>query len=341
MSRISSLLGQPERLIKRTITNLEDKNGYPSHDARHLAENIQAVRLKLKELGLDPDDTTVQELYHALLVKFDKDCLAFDIENNFHAVDFGQKADKAAELIKSSLDLPQRWVLKTTAAKNLLRLHPPKKLMKQLSYRSVDSMLKRENIAMLYIAANRVESAAWQKGLHQIISKQDTSVFELRRVAVCRLEADGDRSAPLVYNDDIGGLAIIQGKTTENMRLLGLSVLLADFMSSLSNAEDSQSVRESAVLKWWRDMDGLIFGLNQNCVSLNIKDASLNHAQQKDFSERISAAGQAHFWKNLINRYENQLAAEEDTLSDLSARVAAARIPFRQPAFEYAEEFDG
>jgi len=343
MSRhISSLLGQPERLIKQKLAKLEDKNGYPSHDARHLADNIQAVRLKLSELGLDPDDTTAEELYHALLVRFEKDCLAFDIENNFHSVDFVQKAEKAIELIQKDIVLPQRWVLKSTAAKNLLRLHPPKKLMKQLSYRSVESMIKRENVAYLFIAANRIESAAWQNGLHQLVSRQDTTAFEVRQIALCQLEADGDALAPLVYNDDIGALAIVHSKTTDSMRLLGLTVLLTDFMSSLSNSEVLQSRSESVVLKWWQEMDGLIFGLDQNHVSLNIKDASLNHARQNDFSGRVSAAGQAHFWKSLVSRYENQLAAaEEDILSDLSARVMAAKIPIRQPAFEFAEEFDG
>jgi len=338
---ISAILGQPERTLKRTIAKLEEKNGYPSHDARHLAENIQAVRLKLSELGLDPDDTTAEELYHALLVKFEKDCLAFDIENNFHSVDFVQKAEKAIELIQKDIVLPQRWVLKTTAAKKILRLHPPKKLMKQLSYRSVESMIKRVNVAKLYVAANRIESAAWQKGLHQLVSRQDTTAFEVRQIALCQLEADGNALAPLVYNDDIGALAIVHSQTTDSMRLLGLTVLLADFMTSLSNLEVLQSRSESAVLKWWQEMDGLIFGLDQNHVSLNIKDASLNHARQNDFSERVSAAGQAHFWKSLVSRYENQLAVEEDILSDLSARVAAAKIPIRQPAFEFAEEFDG
>jgi len=336
---ISAILGQPERLLRQTIAKLEDKNGYPSHDARHLAENIQQVRLKISELGLDPDDTTAEELYHALLVKFEADCLAFDIENNFHSVDFDQKAGKAIELVANYL--PKRWVLKTTAAKSLLRQQPPKKLMKQLSYRSIESMLKRENIAKLYVEANRLESAAWQKSLRQLLSKQDTTAFEVRQISICGLEDFGNESAPLIYNDEVGALAIVRNHTTENMRLLGLTVLLADFAATLSVSENPQFKGESAVLKWWQEMDGLVFGLSQDHVSLNLKDVSFNHALKNSFSERLLSAGQARFWKNLVSRYENQLAIEEDALSDFSAQIIPTRIPIRQPVFEYAEEFDG
>jgi hypothetical protein len=59
MSRkISMLLDQPEPMVNKLLSELEDKNGYPSHDARHIAENSQKVRLKIVALGLDPEDTT-------------------------------------------------------------------------------------------------------------------------------------------------------------------------------------------------------------------------------------------------------------------------------------------
>jgi hypothetical protein len=336
---ISNILSQPERLVRQTLDRLEDKNGYPSHDARHLAENIQQVRLKIAGLGLDPDDTTAQELYHALLVRFEKDSLAFDIENGFHSLEFEQKAAKAAEIIKNNTDLPQRWVLKPTAAKNLLRQHPPKKLMKQLSYRSMESMLKRENIGQLYIQANLTESAAWKKELARLVSKQDTTVFEIRSIAVTSL-SDEEGSSPLIYNDDVGMLAINRTQATNNLRLLGLTVLLADFVNSLNGTKVAQQFGDkSSVIRWWSDMDGLISGLNSDYVSLNIKDVSLNHAGRHEFSERSLAAGRSSFWKNLLSRYENQLEIEEDKLSDLSYQIVTSKIPIRQPAFEYVEDF--
>src|SRR5579862_5664591 len=124
--RIADIMDQPEYLVRRLINKLEDKNGSPSHDVRHLAENIQKVRGKLTDLGLDPDDTTGEELYQALLAKFEKDASSFD--NYFDAKDLGfdQKAAKATEILGQIDVLPRQWALKRVVAKNILRAQPPK-----------------------------------------------------------------------------------------------------------------------------------------------------------------------------------------------------------------------
>lgn len=43
----------------------------------------------------------------------------------------------------------------------MLKLTPPRKVMRQLGYRSIDSMLKRESIYELYVAMRFVESQEW------------------------------------------------------------------------------------------------------------------------------------------------------------------------------------
>jgi hypothetical protein len=48
------------------------------------------------------------------------------------------------------------YSLKRNVAKELLRSHPPRRLMKQLSFRSVDSMLKRENVCELYAGLDEI-----------------------------------------------------------------------------------------------------------------------------------------------------------------------------------------
>jgi hypothetical protein len=337
--RIAHLLDKPEKEITKVLARLEDKNGYPSHDARHLAENIQAVRRKVIDLGLDPDDTTAQELYHALLAKFEADSLSFDVANHFHAADFAAKAAKAAELVTKDSELPQRWVLKTTAAKNLLRSHQPKHLMKQLSYRSAESMLKRENIGELLIRANFSESASWKKELSRLVAKQDSTAFEVRAISLINIDdADADTEAPLVYNDDIGALALVRNKASELMKLLSLCIVLDDFLASLSDSAH-KFISSDETLNWWQEAEHLLAVQDGQAVSLNIKDAGLNHSRTHDFAERLMGAGRTAFWKHLLSRYENQLAIEEDLLLDEMAQILPARIPIRQPAFEYAEDF--
>ena len=160
---IASLLGRPDHKVIKTVDQLEAKNGYPSHDVRHLADNIQRTRTKIGDLGLDPDDTTGEELYHALLVRFQEDSRKFDLQQGLSGQDFDSKSAKALEIINLNLALPERWVLKSNSAKNLLRQQKPARLMKLLNYRSVESLLKREDLREIYLIANLIETNTWQK----------------------------------------------------------------------------------------------------------------------------------------------------------------------------------
>jgi hypothetical protein len=71
--KLSELLGQPEALVETAVKKLEHLNGFESTDIKLLAEINNKVRAKTKELGLDPDDTTGAELFHALQVKLADD----------------------------------------------------------------------------------------------------------------------------------------------------------------------------------------------------------------------------------------------------------------------------
>ena len=74
MSRvIADIIEHPESVVSKVISSLEAKNGFPSHDVRHYADSHQKSRIKIAELGLDPDDTTPEELYRSLLIKFQAD----------------------------------------------------------------------------------------------------------------------------------------------------------------------------------------------------------------------------------------------------------------------------
>jgi hypothetical protein len=44
--RISRLLGEPEAKVTKLISELEAKNGHPSHDVRMIAENVQKCGLR-------------------------------------------------------------------------------------------------------------------------------------------------------------------------------------------------------------------------------------------------------------------------------------------------------
>jgi hypothetical protein len=130
--KLAELLDEPEVVVESVIKKLENLSGWESTDVRLLAEINNKSRAKHLELGLDPNDTTGPELYHALLAKLNKDEAKINLPSTtiLNQVSGVHKNYNA-------------YSLKRNIAKELLRSHPPRRLMKQLGFRSVDSMLKR------------------------------------------------------------------------------------------------------------------------------------------------------------------------------------------------------
>jgi hypothetical protein len=340
---ISAILGQPEPDVAKAIAKLEAKNGYPSHDVRHLAENIQKTRVKLAELGLDPDDTTGEELYHVLLVKFEQDSRALDAQSSFVSNSFDDKAAKAVEIVSKNLDLSERWALKNSSAKNILRQHPPKKLMKHLDYRSVESLLKRENLAAIYLALDFFESNAWLSDHTKLISRQNSTAYQPRPLSLNYLSQSkwGNFDSPnsLIYNDDFAVVGLIAANHSDKASVLSLAVLLIDSLANFQAINLSREVsRLNPVLAWWSDVDGLISNLADEHVSLNLADVNSSHLHSKTYAERAIDNSRRSFWQELLSRYDNQLEAEEDIFSGIKDQMINFKTPINQPAFEYAED---
>jgi hypothetical protein len=186
MTRYLSLsLGAAEPMFGQSIQELERAGGRPGADIRLSSEMVQQVRLKVAELGLDPDDTTGPELYHVLHQR-----LAIDEQRVRESLKLPANVDSVEvmaavqKFIASKQVAGTCFALKASVAKQLIKKKPPKLTMKALNYRSLDSMLKHEPIAAIYAAAFLVESAAWQRGLYDQYSKLRPGDFEQRRIAV-------------------------------------------------------------------------------------------------------------------------------------------------------------
>jgi hypothetical protein len=346
--KIARLLGEPETSVTKLIKELEEKNGFPSHDARLLAGNIQVLRRKLADLGLDPDDSTAAELYHALMVRFNKNSDLFDIQFGAAGLSFDERAAKANQLAAGNFRLPERWALKNTAARKVLVQLPPKHLMKHLKYRSVESMLKREKTAEIYLAAKYTEPAIWQKNHSRLISKLDQTDFELRKINILVLETDKwsmiERpDSWVVSSDDIAAAALWPAPALKEASLLTLILILAHGSGlPIKHRLAGTLSQASAILEWWSDTDYLMAELDGQSLSLNLLDTALNSLHQNHFEERVQQHGRDSFWKELVSRYQNLPPAE--ALFEEAARKQAARLKPKipQPVFELAEdEFDG
>lgn len=183
MTRVlAELLGASEPHFHHHISRLEAASGHESTDIRLSTELTRATRLKLRELGLDPRDTTGAELYSALKqrIKTDDERLTARLREQYGrdktSIEYVAQALQSLPISRSC------FALKTTVARSLLKKFTPKQTMKVLGYRSFDSMIRREHVIAVYAAAWLVESASWRKTLLDQYKKIKPGDFELRQM---------------------------------------------------------------------------------------------------------------------------------------------------------------
>lgn len=188
---IAELLGAVEPMFSLALRQLEEAGGRPSVDVRLTAEIMGKVQLKIKELGLDPKDTSGKELYFALLARIAKHdehlCKHIGGKDTNDAVDLMPRIKAAWE----ALDTPKGcWVLKGSVARSMLRKMPPKNIMKLLGYSSVDSMLKRENLYEIYGALRFAEDSTWLNEFNLLYKELRPSDFESRDIQIVMMPAE-------------------------------------------------------------------------------------------------------------------------------------------------------
>lgn len=217
---ISELLEANEPLFSKTIQQLEQASGNPSADLRLTSEITGKVHMKIKELGLDPHDSTGKEVYQALLALVAKhdaflaERMGVDDPEDVQAV-----IRQLRGLIKN-LDVPKKvWVLKHSVAKRLLKAHPPRKVMKHLGYKSVDSMIKREPITELFASLRFAEDPKWLNKFLEHYRKLKPTDFETRDLQVIALDEDK-------WKDIAAGFVHKKRHNLTHLKELGVIVLL-------------------------------------------------------------------------------------------------------------------
>lgn len=182
---LSELLDAKEPLFRLSLQQLEKASGRQSADVKLQAEIVNKAHEAMKKLGLDNKDTIGKELYQALINKIE--------EHDKHlAEQMGGQADmpptELIPLIKAKVDQTdiekKCWVLKKSVAKEFLRGFPPQNIMKQLGYRSVDSMLKQENLSEIYGALRFAEKPEWLEKFNEKYETLKPSDFETREIEV-------------------------------------------------------------------------------------------------------------------------------------------------------------
>jgi len=184
MSRVlSQLMGVAEPTLCSQLQCLEQAAGLPGADIRLMMEIMNQTRGKIRELGLDPHDTTGQELYGALKAKLTKDEIQVRAALNMRADGTPQAVLEAACRYLQKLKLPTHtFVVKQSVVRTQLKKLQPKATMKKLGYRSLDSMLKHEPVAQLLAAASMVESTDWNRRRLEVYKKLKSRDFEVKKI---------------------------------------------------------------------------------------------------------------------------------------------------------------
>lgn len=332
---LAKMLGKPEVEIAKLIEQMEDKFCYPSHDVRLLAEVNQAVKAKIASLGLDPHDTTAQELYHSLQARFTAD--ASQIDKALGAgpdTDYAGRLVRAIELAKHVTGEAQVWTLKPTVAKNLLLKLLPKKLMRQLHYRSAASMLKHEDIGELYLLAPYAESNAWQSALAKATTHLASNDYVLSPInfvhpEAARLKVMAEPAEPGFSSKLTGSVSVWPTRRIMNAPLITLTLMLLQSVRQLGiNIDKYALTAVHPALQWWTNMEHLISLQSGGSVSLNIHDVAHNHLISADHGNSVSHHGTKALWAELTDRYQStagevQQAAEEEAKKIMPAALAA------------------
>ncbi len=180
---LSQLVGSAEQLFSLQIQQLEQASGNLGIDVQLTAEIIAKTHMHVRALGLDPNDTTGEELYYGLidLARLHDRFLVKRIGGS----NTGDVADLLPRIkhLVDVINVPKSvWVLKHSVVKRLLKAAPPKKTMKQLGYRSIDSMLKRENVDELMVGVRFIETQEWLNAFVKKYKNLQPHDFEVRDV---------------------------------------------------------------------------------------------------------------------------------------------------------------
>ncbi len=183
MSRVlAELLGANEPSFHLQVRRLEAAAGMPSTDIRMTTQILQGTRHKIRELGLDPADTTGPELYAALQDRLRRDEIyvrsGLNIRADIDPVDMLEQVTKQLNKLDHHSDV---FVVRQAAIKRILKKLKPKATMKRLGYRSMDSMFKHESVPQLLAACLVTESFDWQANRLEAYKKLQAKDFEHKR----------------------------------------------------------------------------------------------------------------------------------------------------------------
>lgn len=184
MSALADLLQAKEPLFSQSLKELEIRSGHIGADVQLLAELATRSAQVMTDLGLSTD-ASAQDTFKALMAKSKED-------NRRLAELVGAPDDetlaalipKLVETVKQA-NIPRRcFALKESVARQMLADNPPTSIMKHLSYDSLDTMLRHEDVAELFVALRFAETPDWLIKFNANYKAMQPTDFEERDIKI-------------------------------------------------------------------------------------------------------------------------------------------------------------
>lgn len=227
---LANALGKKPNKLNNMLTELENSTGNPSEDVRLASDVVAKTKQKISVLGLDPNDTTAEELYGALNIYFKRQQELF-----LHTLGNHTDSDTIAEMF-AHFETPGVWRPKSSFIKKALTQQPPKKLMKTLHYRTAESMMKRENPAKIAAAAGLCESPSWVSGFEQQIDRATASDWQIGPISILLYENSPWNTLPgkqVTKISCVAGSVILRPNMTSGSDIFCLTIKLFQAFESL------------------------------------------------------------------------------------------------------------
>lgn len=198
---LSRLLQAKQPLFDITIQQLEAQTHNQSIDAQLIAEILETAHEKMRQLQLDPADTTGPELYRALLntVQEHDEHLAREIGGK-DPTSLEEMTPKIIRRIDNTDIQRDGWFLKHDVAKQMLLRKPPKNIMRRLGYESAKEMLQQESLYEIYGALRFAEDGAWLNDYNRQYKRLTPDDFEQRQIQIVQFDPQkwGDIAAKFI-----------------------------------------------------------------------------------------------------------------------------------------------
>jgi hypothetical protein len=186
---LRDLLDAEEPIFSLSVRQLEQASGKHGADARLIGEITEKMHGAMRELRLDPANTTGQELYHSLMNRIQEDNER--VTKIIGATDSSDVRELVPLMITAANSVEFNrtvFVIKRDKAKELLRQMPPQQLMEKLGYKTVDAMFEKEDFDELYTALRFSEGSDWLNEYDELFRTVTSDDYEERDIRILAMD---------------------------------------------------------------------------------------------------------------------------------------------------------